>query len=128
MGKVAVIVAVVEDIVGGYGNHHNLTRSYGVSTQGKRIMRVTIAGQNKLTRGKRALQPRSKEKILARGKARATARVKAKATAKAKAMAKKVARENAATDNQHQRSLNPLKEKKDRAILREGGSSSCKRT
>ena len=69
MGKVAVVEAVAES---GYGNRLNSIPSCGASTVEKRTMLMTNAGRKKGTRGKPALQPRNKEKILAKGKAKAT--------------------------------------------------------
>ena len=118
----------------GYGNRLNSIPSCGASTVEKRTMLMTNAGRKKGTRGKPALQPRNKEKIPAKGKANATE--KAKATERARATERKVAKENPAKDNQAKRHrhptrfpcLKPLKEKRDQAIERGGGSSSFKRT
>ena len=120
----------------GYGNRLNSIPLCGASAVGKRTILVTNAGRSKRTKGKPALQPRNKEKILAKEKARATEKGKAKAQEKAKATERKVAKGNPAKDNQaklHRHPtrfpcLKPLKEKRDQAIEREGGSSSFKRT
>ena len=84
MGKVAVVEAVAENKVNGCGNGLNSPPLCGASTVGKRTMPVTNAGRNKLTRGRPALQPRNKEKILAKEKARATEKGKARAMEKGK--------------------------------------------
>ena len=85
VGKVAVVEAVAENKENGYGNRLNSIPSCGASTVEKRTMLLTNAGRKKRTKGKPALQPRNKEKILAKEKARATEKGKAKATERAKA-------------------------------------------
>ena len=124
-------VAVAED--NGYGKNLNSKPWCGVSTVERRIMHVTIAGQNKLTRGKPELRPKSKGKTLVKEKPKVTARATAKA--RAKAMVKRVAREIPAKvhplNKQRQMAQspcqNPPKEKKDLAIVKRGGSLGCKR-
>ena len=132
VGKVAVVEAVAENKVNGCGNCLNSRPLCGARIVGKRSMPVTNAGRNKLTRGRPALQPRNKEKILVKEKARATEKGKARAMEKAKARERKVAKGSTAKDNQAKQHLqlarfpclSPQKEKRDQAIEREGGSSS----
>ena len=136
VGKVAVMEAVAENKGNGYGNRLNSISFCGARALRKRTMTVTNVGRSKRTKGRPALQPRNKEKILAKEKTRATEKGKTKATEKAKATERKVAKSNPAKDNQaklHRQPtqfprLSPLKEERDQAIEREGGSTSCKRT